>query len=213
MRLNEDFLSSDEISSDDSSSDVLSHSSMAQLDISREFGIDILHIRFVIHVSEPRTSFNYSQKSGRAGRDGRPSKAIVVWGRMKGQNDRVAGDGWVGGGLVKRYLHAGCTRVVLDEYLDGRVDRERYEAGEEACEGCGGRVDGVERREEMVDRADMFNERRTFNEHATSPPGDSNNDFCTLRTNLGGVAHSTSAKYTFPSHKSQLGLPVLHKYI
>ena len=50
--------------------------------------------------------------------------------------------------LVERYLAAGYKRVVLDEYLDGRIDRERYKEGEEEYEGCrvskGGKGSNIE---------------------------------------------------------------------
>ncbi|KAK3065215.1 hypothetical protein LTS18_006001 [Coniosporium uncinatum] len=47
--------------------------------------------------------------------------------------------------LVERYLRGEvekervmCRRVVLDEYLDGREEREGCDAGEEKCDVCGG---------------------------------------------------------------------------
>ncbi|KAL8991046.1 MAG: hypothetical protein Q9169_007961 [Polycauliona sp. 2 TL-2023] len=98
-------------------------------------GIDVAHIRWVIHVSEPRTLFDYGQESGRAGRDGQMSRAVIVRGRMKGQSHEKSHMD-AQRQLVERYLDARCKRVVLDEYLDGRVDREGCEAGEEMCEGC-----------------------------------------------------------------------------
>ena len=100
-----------------------------------EIGVDVPHIRWVIHVNEPRTLFDYSQESGRARRDGMASHALIIRNRMKegshppSQVDRHRQ-------LVEEYLDARCRRVVLDEYLDGRKDRDGCEAGEETCEGC-----------------------------------------------------------------------------
>ena len=47
-------------------------------------GIDIPYIRWVIHIGEPRTLFDYSQKSSRAGRDRKISQVIVIRDRIKG---------------------------------------------------------------------------------------------------------------------------------
>lgn len=41
-------------------------------------GIDIANIRLIIHIGWPRTLLDYAQESGRAGRDGLNSEAIVV---------------------------------------------------------------------------------------------------------------------------------------
>ena len=47
-------------------------------------GIDIAYIRCVMHVNKPRTLFDYSQESGRAGRDEQSSQMVVIRGRIKG---------------------------------------------------------------------------------------------------------------------------------
>lgn len=43
-------------------------------------GIDIAHIRFVIHVDLPDSPEAYFQEIGRAGRDGKPSKSLLLYG-------------------------------------------------------------------------------------------------------------------------------------
>ncbi|KAL8760967.1 MAG: hypothetical protein Q9194_007743, partial [Teloschistes cf. exilis] len=46
-------------------------------------GVDVRHMRGVMHVNEPRTLFHYSQESGRAGRDGMRSHALMIRDGMK----------------------------------------------------------------------------------------------------------------------------------
>ena len=38
-------------------------------------GVDISNIRVIIHINEPRSLLDYTQESGRAGRDGQKSEA------------------------------------------------------------------------------------------------------------------------------------------
>ena len=97
-------------------------------------GIDIENIRVVVHVDRPRTLLDYAQESGRAGRDGLSSEAIIIDSdqqvekEMGGSQDEK---------LVQRFMIGEeCRRRVLDEYLDGRMDRMGCEEGEEPCERC-----------------------------------------------------------------------------
>ncbi|EDN04608.1 predicted protein [Histoplasma mississippiense (nom. inval.)] len=118
-------------------------------------GIDIPNIRSIIHVGRPRSLLDYGQESGRAGRDGQASEAIIIepegisaamiWSRKDAPSllDQK---------LVERYMQAGgeggdepmarCRRVVLDRYLDGEVEDymrrhcgDRH-TGESQCDGC-----------------------------------------------------------------------------
>ena len=95
-------------------------------------GIDIPDIRVIWHVDQPRTLLDYAQESGRAGRDGLKSEAIII-------------RGWGGGDygekreeveLVERLINAeGCRREVLEEYLDG-LSGQTCDEGDEKCDGC-----------------------------------------------------------------------------
>jgi superfamily II DNA helicase RecQ len=73
-------------------------------------GIDIPDIRLIIHITEPDNMREYGKESGRCGRDGEPSRAVIVrQGRPRDERVRAYTD------------DGGCRRVKLDEYLDGLV--------------------------------------------------------------------------------------------
>lgn len=91
-------------------------------------GVDIPDIRSIIHLGRPRTLLDYAQESGRAGRDGQRSEAIIIqpasregaapWEQEASVREQER---------VREYMQTGadqcgCRRVVLDHYLDGRVD-------------------------------------------------------------------------------------------
>jgi superfamily II DNA helicase RecQ len=105
-------------------------------------GVDIPDIRCIIHVDQPRTLLDYAQESGRAGRDGLRSEAIVIdqhgWNGCRDEEqteeERQLVETYVQGENEKER----CRRVVLDGYLDGRKDRVGCEEGEELCDVCGG---------------------------------------------------------------------------
>ena len=111
-------------------------------------GIDIADIRLVVHADPPRSMLGYAQESGRAGRDGQYSQAVILVkpdsyrgvpeqdvGRVTMQRTQDVDDP-----LVAQYIWGGedgqeCRRVVIDQYLDGQY-RAGCQAGEEACDIC-----------------------------------------------------------------------------
>jgi superfamily II DNA helicase RecQ len=85
-------------------------------------GIDIAGIRLIVHMDEPRNMRDYGQGSGRAGRDGLVSRAIIIRGGLGLGDDRV-----------KRYVdreHRQCGRIDIDEYLDSDRTRQRCKVDE-----------------------------------------------------------------------------------
>ncbi|CAN9275191.1 unnamed protein product, partial [Alternaria alternata] len=107
---------------------------------------------FAAGKKRPFTVLDYAQESGRAGRDGLRSEAVMIVqeGEQRAAEDKQAE---VEQQLVRAYVEginetATCRRVVLDRYLDRR-EKERVvcEEGEEKCDVCRG-ADGEEEDEE-----------------------------------------------------------------
>ncbi|KAJ4392412.1 hypothetical protein N0V91_011400 [Didymella pomorum] len=106
-------------------------------------GVDIPDIWCIVHIDWPFTVLDYAQESGRAGRDGLRSEAVMIVqeGQQQAAEDK---QGEVEQQLVGAYVEgkggaATCRRVVLDGYLDRR-EKERVgcEEGEEKCDVCRG---------------------------------------------------------------------------
>lgn len=103
-------------------------------------GIDIPDVRLVVHAGAPRRLRDYAQESGRAGRDGARSEAVIVQagqGRSAG-GDRGREESWFDDGM-EEFLGPRCRRVVLDRVMDGWAERTGCEEGEEACDLCAGK--------------------------------------------------------------------------
>lgn len=106
-------------------------------------GIDIPDIRTILHLGWPWGLLDYAQETGRAGRDGLPSEAILIqprtmltappWIHAPPQGYPVAESD-----LVQEWLDPTsqvCRRQLLDQYLDNH-SRTKCEDGEEPCEVC-----------------------------------------------------------------------------
>lgn len=103
-------------------------------------GVDIPTVRVVIHVGVCQKMKQYSQESGRAGRDGKASEAIIMQATWKDRNGRTKTDrGYRTDGAMSSYIqNRRCRRVTIDSYIDGRSGRIGCEEGERRCDVCRG---------------------------------------------------------------------------
>ena len=103
-------------------------------------GVDAPTIRAVIHIGTVRKMRHYAQESGRAGRDGKTSEAIIMRGYRQTQRGRVyRGFGKdVEEEMVEFIGGVGCMRKVIDKAMDGAEQRWECEEDEEPCQRCVG---------------------------------------------------------------------------
>ena len=112
-------------------------------------GIDVPDVRLVIHAEPSFDLLNYGQESGRAGRDGGRSEAIVLVAeeripkKFKDMDERL---------LWECLTTAACRRVKLDQYFDGNFETVECVVGQEACDNCK-RIRGGEDMVEAVELA------------------------------------------------------------
>jgi superfamily II DNA helicase RecQ len=119
-------------------------------------GIDRGSIRHVFFVGEIRRLRDLVQQSGRAGRDGAPSKATIIRGAAYTPNGQRRRGGRFRD--VEAEVHEiiegdGCIRVVLDREMDGDTTRQRCMRGEEACSRC--EEQGVLGRDERLEEDEV----------------------------------------------------------
>jgi ATP-dependent DNA helicase RecQ len=115
-------------------------------------GVDKADIRTVIHRDCAPSVEAYLQESGRAGRDGRPSRAILLWGpddalavrRAKRDTDKLRLEALLAYGRNT----VDCRREALLALLDYKGGGDKPETG--CCDVCGGAAKASLREEESV---------------------------------------------------------------
>ncbi|KAI5465231.1 P-loop containing nucleoside triphosphate hydrolase protein [Mariannaea sp. PMI_226] len=101
-------------------------------------GFDYPYVRWVVHAGAPRRMMDFSQESGRAGRDGKRAESIVLlsaaWqpyagGQQPSDLDEES---------MQLYLtQEHCSRAVMSQFLDKRPDwRWCMDGEDELCEVC-----------------------------------------------------------------------------
>jgi len=111
-------------------------------------GVDAPTVRAIIHVGIRDNLAQYTQESGRAGRDGATSEATIMRARWYDHNGQVRTEqGWRAEPVMKEFLGGHqCRRIALDKHMDGRQDRTGCETGESRCDVCRGKPRGTKRR-------------------------------------------------------------------
>lgn len=115
-------------------------------------GVDASTIRAVIHVGIRENLAQYAQESGRAGRDGLGSEAIIMRANWHDRSGQIKVEQYWRAEASMRAFLAGesCRRIALDKHMDGRTDRSGCERGEEKCDVCRGRPQSTKRRRIVV---------------------------------------------------------------
>jgi ATP-dependent DNA helicase RecQ len=82
-------------------------------------GIDKPNVRLVVHYSMPGTLEAYYQEAGRAGRDGKPSRCIL----MHSSQDRITHEWFIHGMYPERSLVEREYAAIISSHRDGVVTR------------------------------------------------------------------------------------------
>lgn len=103
-------------------------------------GIEIPGLTVVIHLGTPFSTIDYAQESGRCGRRGEPSDAIiVVEDKDIGQTSKLSGFRRVSEQTILDYISQNhrCRRTAIYSYMHGRgLEERRCQEGDIPCDIC-----------------------------------------------------------------------------
>ena len=95
-----------------------------------------MFIRWVIHIDAPKKLTDFSQESGRAGRDGAKASSIILL--RSGWKPQLDADLAPDQEAMQLYLaQKYCSRGILSQFLDAERDWRWCMEGEECCQVCG----------------------------------------------------------------------------
>ncbi|KAH6975566.1 telomere-associated recQ-like helicase [Ilyonectria destructans] len=98
-------------------------------------GFDYAHVRWVIHVGAPSQMTDFSQESGRGGRDGKPAESIILLNAAwQPQLDQPLSADSEAMQLYLMQRH--CSRGILSQFLDGESDWRWCMEDDELCAVC-----------------------------------------------------------------------------
>jgi superfamily II DNA or RNA helicase len=98
-------------------------------------GFDYAHVRWVIHVGAPSQMTDFSQESGRGGRDGKPAESIILLNAAwQPQLDQPLSADSEAMQLYLMQRH--CSRGILSQFLDGESDWRWCMEDDELCGVC-----------------------------------------------------------------------------
>ena len=105
-------------------------------------GVDVADIRLIAHIGSPKSLRDYAQESGRAGRDGLASRAIIFDQRAGSRSYVPTVEACLGGEQEMHQFVSTktiCRRLMLDRYLDGDTERLKCKTDntETMCDVCG----------------------------------------------------------------------------
>ena len=101
-------------------------------------GLDLPNIRAIIHVDLPYTLENYTQETGRAGRDNKISEAYLLLPKSTSISPPdltrpISEDSEKN--AILRYISANCRRAILNSFID-EIEKKNCRDSVVPCDFC-----------------------------------------------------------------------------